>query len=241
MRRVERDPGVGPAGSGPTDGWPWDIAAVAHLLEHGLDLGPLTVLVGHNGSGKSTLVEGIALTYGLSPEGGGKGARHTTRASESPLHDVLRVVPGAGAPRWGYFVRAETMHGLFTYLEENPRGAGLPEEPVFHDRSHGEAFLALTYERRFAKPGFYVFDEPEAGLSFTSQMMFVEQVEGMVENGSQVLIATHSPVIAAARGATLLEVDDEGLTPTRWEDLTLVDQHRRFLEDPEAYRRRIWE
>lgn len=238
VRRVERDPLVDPAGCAPGAGWPWSIPAVAQVVEHGLDLAALTVVVGQNGAGKSTLVEGVALAFGLSPEGGGKGARHTTRVSESPLHEVLRIVRGPGAPRWGYFVRAESMHGLFTYLEEHP---GFLAQR-FHERSHGEAFLSLTSDPyRFGKPGFYVFDEPEAGLSFTSQMLFVEQVEEMVDGGAQVLVATHSPVIAAARGAALLQVDDAGLTPVRWADLTLVDEHRRFLTDPEGYRARVWE
>lgn len=238
VRRVERDPALD-LGSTPRTRWPWTVPAVRQLVDEGLDLGPLTVLVGENGAGKSTVVEAVALAFGLSPEGGGTGARHTTRSSEPPLHDALRVVRGIGGVRWGYFVRAETMHGLFTYLEHNPRARD--GEPAFHERSHGEAFLALTADHhRFGKPGFYVFDEPEAGLSFGSQLLFVEQVEDMVAGGAQVLVATHSPVVAAVRGATLLQVDGDGLRPVRWDELTLVDQHRQFVADPEAYRRRVW-
>jgi predicted ATPase len=236
VRRVERDPAFDLSSAQRTR-WPWTVRAVARLVDEGLDLGALTVLAGENGAGKSTVVEAVALAFGLSPEGGGTGARHTTRGSEPELHDALRVVRGVGGARWGYFVRAETLHGLFTYLEDNPRDG----EPAFHERSHGEAFLAITADvHRFSKPGFYVFDEPEAGLSLTSQLLFVEQVEEMVANGAQVLVATHSPVVAALRGATLLQVDAEGLRPVRWDELTLVEQHRRFVADPEAYRRRTW-
>lgn len=238
VRRVERDPAFDLSSARRTR-WPWTVRAVAQLVDDGLDLGPLTVLVGENGAGKSTVVEAVALAFGLSPEGGGTGARHTTRSSEPGMHDVLRVVRGVGGARWGYFVRAETMHGLFTYLEHNPRA--YDGEPVFHERSHGEAFQAITADPwRFGKPGFYVFDEPEAGLSLRSQLLFVEQVEDMVANGAQVLVATHSPVVAALREATLLQVDDAGLRPVRWDELALVDQHRRFVADPEAYRRGGW-
>lgn len=73
-----------------------------------------------DGVGKSTLVEAIAIAYGLSREGGSSGARHVTYASGSPLPDAITLVRGAGAPRWGYFLRAETTHGLFTYLHDNP-------------------------------------------------------------------------------------------------------------------------
>ena len=102
--------------------WPATIPAVAQVLDDGWELGPgVTLLVGENGSGKSTLVEGVATAYGLSPEGGSVYARHSTRASESPLGEWLTVQRGLGAPRWGFFLRAESMHGFYTYLEENPR------------------------------------------------------------------------------------------------------------------------
>lgn len=50
--------------------WPATLASVRQLLDEGLDLGPLTILVGENGTGKSTIVEAVAIAYGLSPEGG---------------------------------------------------------------------------------------------------------------------------------------------------------------------------
>ena len=112
VRAVSEDP----AGALPRDRWPATLAAVRQLLDDGLELGGLTILVGENGTGKSTIVEGVAIAYGLSPEGGSTGAMHTTRPSESSLSGALHLTRGAGASKWGYFVRAETMHGLFTYL-----------------------------------------------------------------------------------------------------------------------------
>ena len=95
--------------------------AVAQLLDDGLPLGPATVLVGENGSGKSTLIEGIATAFGLSAEGGSVNAHHATRDSESSLPDHILLRRHAGASRRGYFLRAETMHGFFTYLEQMSR------------------------------------------------------------------------------------------------------------------------
>ncbi|WP_026818162.1 AAA family ATPase [Arthrobacter castelli] len=127
--------------------WPATLPAVAHLLDHGLDLSPATVFVGENGSGKSTLVEAIALSYGLSPEGGSTGAQHTTRSTESELANHLQLVRNAGTTRRGYFLRAETMHGLFTYLELNPRAPQHEQDLTFHQMSHGESFLELVMDR----------------------------------------------------------------------------------------------
>jgi predicted ATPase len=77
LLRVAADPDA----SQPADRsrWPGTVPAVGQLLADGLDLGPLTVLVGENGSGKSTLVEAIAGAYGLSLEGGSPGARYSSR------------------------------------------------------------------------------------------------------------------------------------------------------------------
>jgi predicted ATPase len=216
--------------------WPATLAPIRQLLDDGLELGALTVLVGENGTGKSTLVEAMAIAFGLSPEGGSTGARHSTRPSESALARALHLTRGAGASRWGYFVRAETMHGLFTYLEDHPSAW----DPEFHALSHGESFLAMLGSRRFADAGFFVLDEPEAGLSFTSQLALVGQLAQLaVDPRSQVLLATHSPILAAVPGATLLQLDEEGITPTTWEDLDVVDHYRRFLDGPGRYLRHV--
>jgi predicted ATPase len=218
--------------------WPGNIPAVAQILRGGLDLSPgVTFLVGENGSGKSTLVEGIAMAYGLSPEGGSTFSRHSTRASESPLSQALQLRRGIGAGRWGFFLRAETMHSWYTYLEQNPAKADV-REPVFHEMSHGESFLEVI-GRRFDSPGFYCLDEPEAALSFTSTLSLIGSLLDLADSGGQVLCATHSPVLAALPGATLLEVGDWGLRETSWEELELVWHWRRFLGSPEAYLRHL--
>ena len=211
--------------------WPATLAPVAQVLRDGLPMGPATVLVGENGSGKSTLVEAIALAFGLSAEGGSANARHTTRESESPLQDHIVLRRHAGASRRGYFLRAETMHGFFTYLEQNPRTSG-PAEPRFHEMSHGESFLALVTDR-FRKPGLYVLDEPESALSLSGCLALVSALTELVETGdSQVLIATHSPVLAALPGAEIFEVGEWGLRPRYWDELALVRNWKAFLSEP---------
>lgn len=203
--------------------WPWTIPAVGHLMESGLDLGDLTVLVGENGAGKSTLIEGIAMAYGLNSEGGGTGARHATAATESPLHQHLQLVRGLG-PKWGYFIRGETLHGLWTYLAD---------KDDFHSMSHGQSILhLLTDESRFGAkhPGFIVLDEPESGLSYTSQLAVCEVLQRLISAGSQVLMATHSPILAGIKGAEIWQLDDEGMAPAEWIDLDVVRLHRRYLE-----------
>ncbi|MBD3756584.1 MULTISPECIES: AAA family ATPase [Microbacterium] len=219
-------------------GWPRTVPAVAQLLAGGIDLAPgVTFLVGENGSGKSTVLEGIALAYGFSPEGGSNQARHSTRPSESPLSDWLEIQRGVGASRWGFFLRAETMHAFYTYLEDNPSSG---PEPVFHEMSHGESFLAIL-DTRFDRPGFYCLDEPEAALSFSSTLALMATLQRIALHGGQVLCATHSPILASLPGARVLELGEWGMRETRWEDLELVRHWRAYLDSPRRYLRHLLE
>ncbi|WP_455132777.1 AAA family ATPase [Microbacterium aurum] len=219
-------------------GWPRTVPAVAQLLAGGIDLAPgVTFLVGENGSGKSTVLEGVALAYGFSPEGGSNQARHSTRPSESPLSDWLEIQRGVGASRWGFFLRAETMHAFYTYLEDNPSSG---PEPVFHEMSHGESFLAIL-DTRFDRPGFYCLDEPEAALSFSSTLALMATLQSIALHGGQVLCATHSPILASLPGARVLELGEWGMRETRWEDLELVHHWRTYLDSPRRYLRHLLE
>jgi len=219
----------------PRGQWPRTIPAVEQLLQEGLTLDKgVTFLVGENGSGKSTLVEAVAMAYGLSPEGGSTHGRHTTRTTESELASSLRLQRGIGAGRWGFFLRAETMHGWYTYMDEH---AG-PRDPDFHAMSHGESFLEVL-RHRFDSPGFYCLDEPEAALSFSSALGLIGVLHDVVQDGGQVLCATHSPVLAAMPGATILEVGDWGLRRTTWEELELVRHWKAYLETPGRYLRHV--
>ncbi len=138
IRRVSRPPDAGITG-----GWPANIPAVRAILDHGLDLGSVTVLVGENGSGKSTIVEANRRAAGHFAGGGVEPGTFQVRPRESALAQRLRLERSPGAARWAYFLRAETMHVLYAYLEEllaavdvdlhehSARG-GVPRDPGTH-------------------------------------------------------------------------------------------------------------
>ncbi|MRG58606.1 AAA family ATPase [Agromyces sp. CFH 90414] len=219
--------------------WPATVPAVAQLLRAGaLELAPgLTFLVGENGSGKSTLLEGIAMAYGLPPEGGSSNGGRRTQPTESPLGSWLRLERRAGAPRRGFFLRAETMHGYYSYLDElgGPSGG-------LHELSHGESFNSLLDEQLNHPDypaGFVCLDEPEAALSFSSLLRWISSLDEMVRRGAQVVCATHSPVLAAVPGATILELGEWGIRRAEWQDLELVDHWRSYLAEPGRYLRHL--
>ncbi|WP_433297606.1 AAA family ATPase [Actinoplanes sp. CA-030573] len=232
IRRVEKaaDAVVDPKA------WWATIPAVAAILEHGLNLpAGVTFLVGENGSGKSTLIEALAGVHGLNAEGGSRGAMHSTRVTESPLAGALRVIRTPGRRANAYFLRAETMHGLYTYLENLP---GKNPDTDLHERSHGEGFLTLL-ERKFHGYGFYLMDEPEAPLSFESTLRLIAHLDTLRSDGAQVVVATHSPLLTALPGATILELGGHGIRRTTWEDLELTSRWRLFLRSPAAYLRHL--
>ena len=51
------------------------------------------------------------------------------------------------------------------------------------------------------------------------------------------LVATHSPIVAATPEARIVEVGDWGLRESVWRDLTLVEDWTAFLRDPNRYLR----
>jgi predicted ATPase len=232
VRRAEEDP------LHPADRSTWwaRIPAVTHLLDHGLDLeAGITFLVGENGSGKSTIIEALAMTYGLNPEGGSRGTRLRTRESESDLSTSIRLVRSPYSC-FAYFLRAETAHGLYTYLEAHPDRLG--RDATLHERSHGEGFLDLI-ERKFDGYGFYLMDEPEAPLSFTSTLSLMVSLDDLRVSGAQIVVATHSPLLTALPGATILELNDRGIRRSEWEELDLVDHWRGYLDRPATYLSRL--
>ncbi len=213
--------------------WPATVPAVAQILAEGLDLATgVTVLAGENGAGKSTVVEVIAEACGLNPQGGSAKARFQTRDSEPGIGGHLWAERGPGYPAWMYFLRADTMHGLYSYLEENP--GRRPER--FHELSHGEGFLEIL-RTRINQAGFYLMDEPDAPLSFVSSLSLVVLLHDLAAAGGQVIVATHSPVVAAVPGARILELGDWGIRPASWEQLELVASWRQFLGRPDSFLR----
>jgi predicted ATPase len=230
---------VGPrAGRGqPPAGWPFDIPAVAQLLARGWEVpAGVTVLVGENGSGKSTIVEAVAGRY---PRLGNDLVGPTVVGDESPLGSWISLQTAPMASRAGFFLRAEAMH---SYLSERDRRTGRTERswdgrPLL-DRSHGESFLAVLRER-FTDVGMYFLDEPESALSFASCLGLVSLLDTLRAEGSQVIVATHSPLIAALPGATLIELGDWGWRETGWQELEMVQRWRGFLREPEGFLRHL--
>ena len=61
----------------------------------------------------------------------------------------------------------------------------------------------------------------------------------LADSGSQIILSTHSPVLAALPGADLYEVGEWGLRRTDYDDLSLVRTWRSFLDSPQRFLRHL--
>lgn len=202
-----------------------------------------TFLVGENGSGKSTLLAAIADLAGLPPTG---GSRHEQGVATGPAALSGTLLAEACRPTWirrprdAFFFRAELAAHFAGVLDERAADPEFTRDPYalyggrsLHTRSHGEAFIALI-EGRMAG-GLLLMDEPESALSPQRQLQLLVRLADLCKAGrTQLVIATHSPLLMTLPGAQLLSLD-EGLVPVTLEETSHYQITRGLLECPERY------
>lgn len=199
---------------------------------------PVTIIVGENGTGKSTLIEAIAALSGYDEAGGGKGYRpvdHSNAIDKSgaELADVLRA---GWLPKVtnGWFFKAESFFSVARYLDDAAReGGGAP--PDFLSWSHGEGFVRF-FEERMSRQGIYFMDEPESALSPKRQLELLRILNRIQEQAnSQVIMATHSPILMALPNARVLEVTRHGIIAVDYRDTQHFKLYQSFTIDPEEF------
>jgi len=197
----------------------------------------VTFFVGENGSGKSTLLEAIAVAYGFNPEGGTRNYNFSTYDSHSELCEAITLSRGVRRASGGYFLRAESFYNVATKEEEYSRGpGGVPQH--FHEKSHGESFLALV-QNNFRPNGLYLLDEPEAALSPQRQLTLLIDIHRLANEGAQFIIVTHSPVLLGLPKAQILTFDDGPVRPCGYEETDSFQITSMFINSREALLKRL--
>lgn len=221
--------------------YPFSLPAVRGLHELELVEEGVTFFAGENGTGKSTVLEAIAVRLGFNPEGGSDDLRFSTvDQAHSGLSEHVELLPGDGFASDGFFVRTEGLFNLATEIDRQdeemeaiarevkkrsgvvmtgyrPLNARYGGGRSLHAQSHGEAMLALL-NNRLHGGGLYLMDEPETALSPLRQLALLSVMHRLVRGGSQLVIATHSPILLAYPGARIYRFGDEGVEPVEYEE-----------------------
>lgn len=221
----------------PRTEFPFSIPAISKL---NLSLKKyVTFLVGENGSGKSTILEALADRMGFNAMGGTKQHRFIEEY-ETELANYLRLQKNPRLPiSQGFFLRAESFFDLSEFVDKNgdPKYWGGRE---LLKQSHGESFLS-AFNHQF-KEGLFILDEPEAALSPQRQLSLLSIMNSMEKEGkSQLIIATHSPILLAYPNADIFLLDKNGIARVNYQETEHYQITKRFLDDPDTFLKMLFE
>ena len=244
--------------------FPWTVPALRALKELRFDA-PVTFLMGENGCGKSTLLEALAVATDATAAGAEDVGADATLAGARRFADAFEVdergIPRERAffraeDAFGFTKRIERemkeidahadamLHDekasefrrrLGANITRSSRGAlarKYGDDP--HARSHGETFLGIV-RAQVAPNGLYLLDEPETPLSPTRVLTLLTILLAATRSGSQFIIATHSPILAALPGASIRVFEGERIVETPYDELEHVRVTRDFLNAPGRY------
>jgi predicted ATPase len=199
---------------------------------------PIAFFVGENGSGKSTLLEAITKKCGVHIWH--KPKRHVAHYNpfETRLSEYITITwANGGVP--GSLFRAETFRDFADFLDDvalcDPGRLKYHGGRILNTLSHGEGILSY-FSTRYHIKGIYFLDEPEAALSPSSQVKFLQVLQKVEAAGhAQFIIATHSPILLAYPGAQIFSFDGTHIEEIAYEDTAHYKLYRQFFADRDAF------
>ena len=204
-------------------GFPFDLPWLTSEFELEFNQ-PVTILMGENGSGKSTLLEALATLAGFPISGGGPWGE--TRSNDHGAVALAERLRAGWLPQMkkGWFLKA------MNFSEVSGQTAA-----DYLSMSHGEGFAEMIVDRMSGQ-GIYFLDEPEAALSPTRQLeLLVFLSEFQKQGDAQVIMATHSPILMAVPGATLLQINHRDLREVNLRETEHFRLMSAFTDDPEGF------
>ena len=199
---------------------------------------PVVFFMGENGSGKSTLLDAIARRCGIHVWD--RPRRHLAHNNpfETRLQDYIAATwSNGGVP--GSLFRAETFRDMSDFLDDvalcDPGQLQIHGGKILNTLSHGQGILAYL-SHRFASPGLYLLDEPEAALSPSSQIELLNVLRRVEARGhAQFVITTHSPILLAYPGAQILCFEPPRIREIAYRDTDHYRLYKQFMHDPSAF------
>jgi predicted ATPase len=220
-----------------TSGYPFGLGLFRETGEIRLE-NAVTFFVGENGSGKSTLLKAIARRCAIhiweEPERG--------RCVKNPLADELyRYIDAhwTGEPVPGAFFASELFHHFATNVDDwasiSPDILKYYGDRSLLTQSHGQYHMSY-FRNRYSRKGLYLLDEPENALSPATQLQFLDLIlEYAAAGHAQFIIATHSPILLAMPGASILSFDGPRVNAVSYEDTSHYRIYRLILNHGGEY------
>lgn len=227
------------------DNYPLNINALRFFQKLNITK-PVLIFNGENGCGKSTLIEAIADFLGIPINGGSTNLSCIVENSiltenhHSVLANYILVGKSFNKPYRNFFFRAESFHEIASMVDnDNYIEKSNYSSKKLLKQSHGESFMDLI-EHQFINNSLYILDEPESALSPENQIKLLCIINYLSKNGSQFIIATHSPILLAYRDAQLINLDG-GMKSINYKETNVYNLYRRFLNDPDSYQKSLFE
>ena len=180
---------------------------------------------------------GGAIIFGFNPEGVRKIFPFPPVGIQTSKY--ITLCKGIKKPKDGYFLRSESLYNVATNIDIMDKQPSLDSKVIegyggksLHRQSHGEGFFAIV-QNRFFGSGLYILDEPEAALSPLRQLSFLSRINELVNQDSQFIIATHSPIIMAYPDADIYVLSESGIKPTPYMETEHYKVTRDFMSSPE--------
>ena len=249
------------------DVYPLNIQAIQSIESLVLDK-PATIFVGDNGSGKSTLLQAIAKQHGAINTSGKSLSdpyydaltplsdnikliysvknNHGFLFSSEHFITYIHKLQEEKADLEAYIKEVEENYKDKSDFARNQALSPAKKElyAIKHtyegelqEKSHGEGFLSF-FKARMHQKGIYFLDEPESPLSPFHQYQLLVLLSDLIQNGSQIIMATHSPILMALSGATIYEFSDS-IKKVSHDDVESVKFMTYFLNHKETFLERI--
>lgn len=247
--------------------YPFSVSSLRSLSELVLNP-KVTIFVGDNGSGKSTLLKAIAYyndSINVSKNSLSSGYYNDAKVLSEKMKILYSVKTRKGFFFSGedfitYINNLKSMKSQLLkdkleieeeFKDKSEYVRNLALGPInkslyeleetyngeLNQRSHGEGFLDF-FKARMHQKGLYILDEPETPLSPINQYQLVVLITDLVNSGSQVIIATHSPILMALKDATIYHFSED-IKQIDYDDIDSVQFMKHFLNDKDHFINRI--
>lgn len=229
----------------------------------------ITIFVGDNGSGKSTLLKAIAYynnSINVSQEKLNSSYYYNSKLLSEKMklsysvktrkgfffsgEEFITYINNLKQMKLDLMVDEKELLEEFKNKSEYVRGLALgPVRNSLYElrtkydgelnaKSHGEGFLEF-FKARMHQKGIYLLDEPETPLSAMNQYQLLVLITDLVKNGSQVIIATHSPILMALQDAKIYHFSNETIEEIEYDDIESVIFTKHFLNNKSNFLDRL--